>query len=284
MFWIAMSLVIISGTMNAIWNFFAKRSESKQAYLALIVMTANVILIPILLMELLSERYPPQVYLLLLLSMAAQAAYAFMLSQVYKLGDLSQVYPIQRGTGVLLIPLISVIFMGERLSIGGWAGVAIILLGILGLSEWNKRSNPGQAVQLIPVLTALGVGLCTTSYVLIDKMTLQYVTPLTLIAASNIGFMLGNVRTMVNGKTLLSEWRKNKGMILLGSVLMPGSYFLFLMAMNLAPVSHIAPIREIGTVVATLLGIWILKEKNGIRRLMTATAITAGIIVVGISG
>jgi uncharacterized membrane protein len=284
MFWIAMSLVIISGTMNAIWNFFAKRSESKQAYLALIVMTANVILIPILLMELLSERYPLQVYLLLLLSMAAQAAYAFMLSQVYKLGDLSQVYPIQRGTGVLLIPLISVIFMGERLSIAGWAGVAIILLGILGLSEWNKRSNPGQAVQLIPVLTALGVGLCTTSYVLIDKMTLQYVTPLTLIAASNIGFMLGNVRTMVNGKTLLSEWRKNKGMILLGSVLMPGSYFLFLLAMNLAPVSHIAPVREIGTVVATLLGIWILKEKNGIRRLMTATAITAGIIVVGISG
>jgi drug/metabolite transporter (DMT)-like permease len=284
MFWIAMSLVIISGTMNAIWNFFAKRSESKQAYLALIVMTANVILIPILLMELLSERYPLQVYLLLLLSMAAQAAYAFMLSQVYKLGDLSQVYPIQRGTGVLLIPLISVIFMGERLSIGGWAGVAIILLGILGLSEWNKRSNPGQAVQLMPVLIALGVGLCTTSYVLIDKMTLQYVTPLTLIAASNIGFMLGNVRTMVNGKTLLSEWRKNKGMILLGSVLMPGSYFLFLLAMNLAPVSHIAPVREIGTVVATLLGIWILKEKNGIRRLMTATAITAGIIVVGISG
>ncbi|GBG07523.1 hypothetical protein PAT3040_02076 [Paenibacillus agaridevorans] len=284
MFWIAMSLVIISGTMNAIWNFFAKRSESKQAYLALIVMTANVILIPILLMELLSERYRLQVYLLLLLSMAAQAAYAFMLSQVYKLGDLSQVYPIQRGTGVLLIPLISVIFMGERLSIGGWAGVAIILLGILGLSEWNKRSNPGQAVQLMPVLIALGVGLCTTSYVLIDKMTLQYVTPLTLIAASNIGFMLGNVRTMVNGKTLLSEWRKNKGMILLGSVLMPGSYFLFLLAMNLAPVSHIAPVREIGTVVATLLGIWILKEKNGIRRLMTATAITAGIIVVGISG
>lgn len=284
MFWIAMSLVIISGTMNAIWNFFAKRSESKQAYLALIVMTANVILIPILLMELLSERYPLQVYLLLLLSMAAQAAYAFMLSQVYKLGDLSQVYPVQRGTGVLLIPLISVIFMGERLSIGGWAGVAIILLGILGLSEWNKRSNPGQAVQLMPVLIALGVGLCTTSYVLIDKMTLQYVTPLTLIAASNIGFMLGNVRTMVNGKTLLSEWRKNKGMILLGSVLMPGSYFLFLLAMNLAPVSHIAPVREIGTVVATLLGIWILKEKNGIRRLMTATAITAGIIVVGISG
>ncbi|OUS76011.1 hypothetical protein B1748_14460 [Paenibacillus sp. MY03] len=284
MFWIAMSLVIISGTMNAIWNFFAKRSESKQAYLALIVMTANVILIPILLMELLSERYPLQVYLLLLLSMAAQAAYAFMLSQVYKLGDLSQVYPIQRGTGVLLIPLISVIFMGERLSIAGWAGVAIILRGILGLSEWNKRSNPGQAVQLMPVLIALGVGLCTTSYVLIDKMTLQYVTPLTLIAASNIGFMLGNVRTMVNGKTLLSEWRKNKGMILLGSVLMPGSYFLFLLAMNLAPVSHIAPVREIGTVVATLLGIWILKEKNGIRRLMTATAITAGIIVVGISG
>ncbi|MGO4695687.1 EamA family transporter [Paenibacillus sp. 2TAB26] len=284
MLWIAVSLVLVSGTMNALWNLFTKKSKHKQAYLSLIVIAANVLLIPLLLTQLVSRSYPPEVYVLLLLSMTAQATYAWMLSKVYALGDLSQVYPIQRGTGVLLIPLISVIFMGERLSLWGWIGVSIIFIGILGLSEWKRVPSAGQAFQMKPILTAVGVGLCITSYVLIDKMTLQYVSPLILISVSNFGFMLGNSRTMLNVQVLTGEWRRNKRMILLGSILMPGSYFLFLVAMELAPVSHLAPIREVGTVMATLLGIWILKEKSGFRRLVTASAITAGIIVVGMSG
>lgn len=280
----AVLLVVLSGFMNAVWNLNAKRSRSKQAYLALIVLGANSVMLPMLLFKLLSGSLPPQAYLLLAMSAAAQAMYAFMLSKVYALGDLSQVYPIQRGTGVLLIPLISVAFMEEKLSLWGWCGVLLILLGILTLSEWNKQRTAVHAVTLKPVLAALGVGLCITSYVLIDKMTLRYVAPATLIGASNFGFLLGNVRTLLRGDLLREEWRRSKRKIALGSVLMPGSYFLFLVAMNAAPVSHLAPIREIGTVFAAMLGLWVLKEKGGARRLITASVIMIGIVVIGLGG
>jgi uncharacterized membrane protein len=277
-------LVILSGFMNSVWNLNAKRSRNKKAYLALIVLASNMVLLPILVQTLLSGSLPQQAYLLLAMSATAQAMYAWMLSKVYAFGDLSQVYPIQRGTGVLLIPLIGVVFMGENLSVWGWGGVLFILIGILILSEWTKQRKPDQAAMLKPVLAALGVGLCITSYVLIDKVTLQYVAPITLIGASNFGFLLGNIRTLLHGKELKEEWERNKRMILLGSLLMPGSYFLFLVAMELAPVSHIAPIREIGTVFASILGVLVLKEKGGARRLVTAVVIMAGIIVIGLLG
>ncbi|QTH41326.1 EamA family transporter [Cohnella sp. LGH] len=277
-------LVVLSGFMNSVWNLNAKRSRNKQAYLALIVLAANIALLPVLLFRLSTGSLPPQAYPLLAMSAAAQAAYAFMLSKVYAYGDLSQVYPIQRGTGVLLIPLIGVAFMGEKLSAWGWGGVSMILLGILTLSKWADRRRPGQRVKLKPVLTAIGVGLCITSYVLVDKFALRYVEPMTLIGASNFGFLLGNTRMLLRKEELKREWTGNRRTILLGSVLMPGSYFLFLAAMELAPVSHLAPIREVGTVFAAILGIWILKEKGGVGRLIAAAAILMGILLIGTHG
>ncbi|MCQ6563365.1 hypothetical protein [Paenibacillus mendelii] len=45
-----------------------------------------------------------------------------------------------------------------------------------------------------------------------------------------------------------------------------------------------APIREIGTVFGTLLGVFLLKERQGLRRIAMSTIITFGIISVAFSG
>ncbi|WHY20385.1 hypothetical protein QNH28_05130 [Paenibacillus sp. G2S3] len=57
-----------------------------------------------------------------------------------------------------------------------------------------------------------------------------------------------------------------------------------MMAMKLAPLASIAPIREIGTVVGTILGILVLKEKQGVRRIIMSAVITCGIISIAIWG
>lgn len=59
---------------------------------------------------------------------------------------------------------------------------------------------------------------------------------------------------------------------------------LFLFAMNLDPLSHLSPIREIGTVFGTLLGIIVLKEQQGKMRIVMSIAITTGIIIIGTLG
>ncbi|GAF08836.1 EamA family transporter [Paenibacillus pini] len=72
--------------------------------------------------------------------------------------------------------------------------------------------------------------------------------------------------------------------MMLGAILNPGSYLLFLFAMQQAPMAHISPLREIGTVFATFLGILLLKEQNGLKRILCSVVIFCGILLIGIWG
>lgn len=186
-------LVLASGMAHAVWSMFTKRSLNKSVFLWSIMMIPTVLLSPVLVVELSCESLPVSAYALLIVSMALQALYSWLLSQTYELGDLSQIYPIMRGTSTLLVPLIGVAFLGERLSGFGWLGIACMIVGFIVLSGVGSRK--GQAGSGMkgakPVLMALCVGLCTTSYVFVDKLNLQHISPLALLEVTNIGFVAG---------------------------------------------------------------------------------------------
>jgi uncharacterized membrane protein len=199
-------------------------------------------------------------------------------------GDkLSQVYPIMRGTGVTFIPIIGVLFLGESLTRWEWAGIIGIVTGIYLLSGWTPFKTRDN-LSFRPIFFAVMVGLCITCYTVIDKMTLQYLSPLSLLQVGNLGLLLVFIPLLIKRKLWTDEWKLNWKFILLGSFFSLGSYLLFLVAMTMAPVSHLAPIREIGTVFAALLGIFFLKGNQGWKRIVTAALITLGIVTVGIAG
>jgi uncharacterized membrane protein len=283
LFLLSIVLVIGSGVLNAVCGFFTKKSKNKGVFLGSMMLVASFLLTPHLVMELILADFPVKAYVLIMCSMSLQAINGMLLSRTYMLGDLSQVYPIMRGTGVTLIPIIGVLFLDESLSGWGWLGVTGIVIGIFLLSGWNPLRTR-ENLSLHPVFFAVLVGLCITSYTVVDKMTLQYLSPLSLLQVGNLGFLLVFIPRLIKWKQLQNEWTLNWKFILLGSVFSPGSYLLFLVAMTMAPVSHLAPIREIGTVFAALLGIFLLKEKQGWKRIVTAALITLGIVTIGIAG
>ncbi|WP_063847686.1 DMT family transporter [Bacillus sp. FJAT-28004] len=279
---LSLLLVIGSGLLNAICGYLTKKSMNKGVFLGSMIVVASVLLTPHLLMELVRSDLPAKAYALLALSMMIQVMNGYLLSKAYMLGDLSQVYPIMRGTGVILIPIIGVLFLGETLSLWGWAGVAGIACGIFMLSGWNPRAR--DHLTLRPVLAAFQVGLCITCYTIVDKMALAYISPLSLLQIGNFGFLLVFLRPLCKWGLVRQEWSVNWKFILIAALFSPASYLLFLIAMDMAPVSRLAPIREIGTVFATLLGVWLLKEKQGWRRLVTSVMIATGIVIIGLSG
>lgn len=281
MFILSLLLVFGSGLTHAVWNLFAKKSNNKSVFLWSILALTSLVLLPPFLKEIWSTALPLKGYLFIVLSLLLQGCYALLLSRTYDYGDLSQVYPIMRGTGTLLIPVFGVVIFGESLSVWGWSGIAFIVVGLFSLSGGSLRMR---SVAGKPVLLALGVGLCTTCYVLVDKLNLQYLSPLALLEISNIGFMSALTPAVIASKQLKKEWKQHWKVILLGSVLSPGSYLLFLFAMMYAPIAHISPVREIGTVFATLLGIIVLKEKQGLRRIVSSVLIVLGIISIGLYG
>lgn len=280
---ISIMLVVFSGLAHAVWNMLAKQSMNKQLFLWIILVPTTVALLPHLIRELVQSSLPVEAFILICLSLLLQSCYAILLSKSYDVGDMSQVYPIMRGTSTLLIPLIGVMFLDESLSVWGWGGLLFILSGIF-LMSGKKIGGSSSAIKLRPILLALGVGLTTTAYILVDKINLTYLSPLSLLEISNIGFMLGLTPFIVSVARVKETIQKNWRVLLVGSILSPGSYLLFLVAMYYVPVARIAPIREVGTVFGVLLGIFILKESEGTRRLVAASIIAAGIVTIGMLG
>lgn len=279
-------LVLASGMCHAVWNLFTKRSINKGVFLWTIMMIPSVLLLPYLIVELWRTPLSWGSYGLLLLSVILQGVYSWLLSKTYELGDLSQIYPIMRGTSTLLIPLIGVVFLKESLSVFGWTGIILMICGFFVLSgaSFGKRQTNRPPQSLKPFALALCVGLCTTSYVFVDKLNLGNISPLALLEVTNIGFVAGLTPLVLTSKALKREWKANRNTILLGSILNPGSYLLFLFAMQQAPMAHISPLREIGTVFATFLGVLILKEQQGLKRIATSIIIFCGILLIGVLG
>lgn len=138
-------LVIASGMAHAVWSMFTKRSRNKSVFLWSIMMVATIVLLPVLITELWRNPLTAGSYGLLLVSVLLQAIYSWLLSKTYELGDLSQIYPIMRGTSTLLVPIIGVIFLSETLSIFGWIGIICMLGGFIVLSGVGSYSKPSNS-------------------------------------------------------------------------------------------------------------------------------------------
>lgn len=277
-------LVLASGVAHAVWNLLTKQSANKHLFLCLIFVPSTVLLLPSTVREVARPDLPVSVYWLLLASLAIQSGYSYFLARSYTYGDMSQVYPMMRGISSFLLPVVSVIFLNEHLTVLGWVGLLSIASGF-GLTSGLAFMRSQVRIPLRVILYTIGVGMCTTSYVFVDKLNLAYFSPLALLEVSNIGFMLGLI-PFIKFKEVewAKEWRDNGKLLTLGSVLSPGSYLLFLFAMSMSPLTYVSPLREIGTVIGTVAGIYLLKEKRDLTRIVSACLIFAGILLVGIWG
>ncbi|MFC6649015.1 hypothetical protein [Paenibacillus rhizoplanae] len=136
-------LVLASGMCHAVWSMFTKRSLNKSSFLWSIMMVSTVLLLPVLLAELWTQPLAPGAYALLLLSVALQALYSWLLSITYEMGDLSQIYPVMRGTSTLLIPLIGVISEGVLICL--WLDRDLLYAWRLRCTQRNRlqKKPPG---------------------------------------------------------------------------------------------------------------------------------------------
>jgi uncharacterized membrane protein len=83
---------------------------------------------------------------------------------------------------------------------------------------------------------------------------------------------------------LLQEAKTYRTPVLIVAVLGPLGYILVLFAMKHAPVGHVAPMRELATLVGTYFGARMLKEQVTSVRSMGAVLIVSGVIALAITG
>jgi uncharacterized membrane protein len=271
-------LVILSGMIHSIWNLFAKKSINKPVFLWYCQWVAILGFLPFAVMEVGNmDPLPLAGWLFILSSMTIHGVYMLLLAKTYSIGDLSQAYPIMRGISPLLVPLIAVFILNEHLSIIGWSGVFCIVAGILLIGDFRAKKLSTMFNKTM--IYAGSVGVMIASYTVVDKLALDYISPITLNETSNLGNLLALSWISLRSGVLVREWKVNWRTIILGGLLASGGYILFLNALKLAPVAQLAPMREIGTVFGALLGIFILHEPHGRERIIASILITLGIIL-----
>ncbi len=268
----ALALVLVAACTHAIWNLYAKRAAASRHFVWAYSAMATVLWAPGLAIVALPTA--SWVVLAALLGTGVlHVAYSLALQRAYALADLSVVYPVVRGTGPLLAFIGAAAFLGERPSLLAAGGAALVVLGVFLLS--GGRTNRSG------LLAGVATGALVAAYTLCDGWAVKslLLAPLLVDWAGN-AFRVAALapRTWRERDTLRAELAQYRWEMLAVAVLGPLGYILVLSAMQLAPIGHVAPARELSMLVAAWLGGRVLGEGHTGRRLGASVLIVAGVV------
>lgn len=273
-------VVIAAAILHAVWNASIKDSGDKFVNMAGIILgqaplaALSLLFVPMPLFE--SLPY-------LLAGIVLHVGYQFFLPLSYKHGDLTLVYPIARGVAPLIVAVISVQFLNVVLTTGETIGVLTIGAGIMSLALVRKGDGQrnGKAVGL-----ALITGCFIASYSLVDGFGAR-------IAGTAIGFYgwlaLGST---VAYCSMLSVWkpgilrqalrtRKLKGF--LGGSASFIAFAMVIWAFTQAPIALVTALRETSIIFALLIGVFVLKERLDLLKVLSTLITVGGAIILKFS-
>jgi drug/metabolite transporter (DMT)-like permease len=291
----ALALILVAAVAHATWNLFSKQASAagSSSFVWLMSLAATGLYAPVVAVSVLLS--PPRLTLLDWVFMAGtgllQVGYFLFLQAGYRLGDLSLVYPLGRGSGALLAALAGITVLGERPGPAGITGIVLVVLGVLVLGAPGRGGSPAPAPPGAPasprlsraIVFALVTGTFIASYTLWDKYAVSTlkVPPLIQGYASLPVMALVLVPSALRHRSRTRRvWRRYRRQVTGAAVLSPLAYILVLIAMSFTAVSAVAPAREVSVLAGVLLGRRMLGEGSLARRLAAAAAIAAGIICI----
>jgi drug/metabolite transporter (DMT)-like permease len=278
----ALALVLGAALIHAAWNALMKRAGDPLAFLWCASSVGVLLYLPAALYVLWDRGFRLSALPFLVTTVLLHSTYFFTLGRAYRSGDLSVVYPVARGTGVALVPVLALFVFDERLSPAGVLGVTLVVLGIFAL-HWRgrKRSTP----LLAPGTGwALLTGLSIAAYSLVDKAGVARLHPVPYIGLMELGACFVLLPAVLARRDGLSrEWRAAWPSILVVAVLSPGGYLLVLFAFQLSKAGYVVAGREVSIVFSALIGSVLMGEGALGRRLAGAVVVLAGVVCVALA-
>lgn len=281
----ALTLILIAAFVHATWNLLAKRAGGGVAFVWLFATLSVILYAPLAIAVIAFQRpHMGAIELLFILgSTIIHIGYFLLLQRGYRTGDLSLVYPLARGTGPLLATVAAIAFLGERPTAIALTGAVLVAIGIFGFIGDLRKLRNRNALQAIAYACLTGV--LIAMYTLWDKyaVSVLLVPPLLYDWSSNLGRAgLLTPIALRQWAEVRWEWRTHRLEALGIALLSPLSYILVLIALVFSPVSYIAPTREISILIGTVMGTYFLREENVLRRLIAASGMVLGVVVLAI--
>jgi drug/metabolite transporter (DMT)-like permease len=273
------ALVLGAALLHASWNALVKIGGDPFVRLAVVNLVGGLCALPFLAIVALPA---PESWPYLFGSIVIHHAYYLTLAYGYRFGDLSHVYPIARGIAPPLVAIVAWRFAGEAPGALGAVAVLVISGGILSLAV----GADGQLAAPKPLALALATGVSIAGYTLCDGLggrtagnVLSYIAWLFVIDAVPFTALVAVRYRARLGEALARAWRPAA----LGGVLAAAAYGLVIWAMTRAPMAQVSALRETSVIMAALIGTQLLREPFGTRRVVAASLVAAGVVLLQVS-
>ena len=284
----AFALVVLAGFIHASWNIAAKKADGDARFAFQSSVLMALVWAPLGLWLGWSEvpRWGAREWAFIAVSGLLHVLYYVVLLRGYRRSDLTVVYPLARGTGPLLSSMAALVLLGERLSPLGAAGIAGVVLGVFliagGPRLAQRRADPAQQAR---VRKGMQYGMLTGVFIACYTVVDGYAVKVLLLSPILLDYMSNFVRIGLLAPAALRDraatarlWRQQWRYALLVGAISPISYVLVLYAMQQAPLSHVAPAREVSMLFAALIGGHLLREGDRLMRLLGALFIALGVV------
>jgi drug/metabolite transporter (DMT)-like permease len=269
---IVFTAVLFAAFLHAAWNALVKSAGDK--FLMTIMVASSAAFLAAVALPFLPQP-DAESWRYILASALIHVGYFTLVALAYHHADMSQTYPLMRGTAPFLVALVGALALGEPLSPAAWIGISLISFGVLSMVGL-RRSGDGKGAAI-----ALCNAAVIAAYTLVDGHGVR-------LSGSPAGytlwvFMLTGIPLAAwvmarHGKTAFVraglDWRVG----LLGGLATLAAYSLVLWAMMAAPVAIVAALRETSILFGTVISAVILKENVGTSRLAAACVIVLGAI------
>jgi len=274
-------LILFAALAHASWNAIAKSSGDR--FLTATVNLGTGTLFGIFLIPF--AQFPdPDLWPYLIASVAIHALYHILLINAYRFGDLSQVYPLARGTAPLVVTVLAMVIEHEIPNLYGFIAIAMISLGIASMSI--KRGIAGTD-HWKSVVLALMTGLLIASYTLVDGLgarrsgaVFSYIIWLMVLEGIPLTIWALLRRSNSIMPFIRVEWKR----AVIGGLLAKFAYGSVLYALSLGAMASVTAMRETSVLFATLIGVVFLGEKISKQRIVSAIVIVCGVVLLQLAG
>ncbi len=270
--------VLFAAACHAAWNATIKRGLDPLATTVAISIGAaavSLVFVPVVGLP------APAAWPWVIASVVIHLFYFGSLVESYRWGDMSQVYPIARGSAPLMTAAITTTFIEERLGLGGWLGIALVVAGVLLLSLRGGRDLAKLDRRAVGFALFTAVTIC--AYSVVDGVGARQAGNANAYSVAlfvGIGSVMALYALARSGRAALVDAARLWGTGLGGGALQLGSYGIAIWAMTVAPIAIVAALRETSVLFGALIAVVVLKEPLRGNRVAAALLIVAGLALI----
>ena len=288
----SLALVILAGLIHAVWNITAKKSGGDARFATFTGLLMALIWAPLgiwLGWDVL-PTWGSVEWGLVVVSGILHVLYYIVLLRGYRKADLTVVYPLARGSGPLLSSLVAILVLGEQITAVGVTGIFAVVAGVFFIAGGPRlfrvaHDRTNRAGVRTGMLYGLLTGVFIASYTVVDGYAVKFVlmSPILLDYYGNFVRLLFLLPTVLRDRiTAGQHWRKQWKHAMVVASISPLGYVLVLYAMKAAPISHVAPAREVSMLFAALIGGQLLGERDRVARIAGAALIAFGVMALAL--